>query len=380
MEFFPHIQNKGRQFSIYPNDFFKRNTDISHISQQTSVLIILRPFLQTIKMSTKLLDQLRAAIRTRHYSMRTEQAYVYWARRFILFHNKRHPKEMHDLQVVQFLTHLAVNKGVASSTQNVALNALVFLYRHVLANPLGDISSATRAKKPRKLPLVLSQEEVGMLLLRLNGVYLLIGALLYGSGLRLLECLQLRVKDIDFSYHCLHIREGKGAKDRVVTLPKQIHATLSDHLNKTRLIHQQDLNNGYGEVHLPHGLARKFRNAANEWKWQYVFPAIRVSIDPRSGKTRRHHLDVSTFQKAIRKAVKDSKISKPASSHTLRHSFATHALQNGMDIRTVQQQLGHASVETTEIYTHVLQRGGQAVRSPLEDIFPQGFTIPTRLS
>lgn len=316
-----------------------------------------------------MLDQLANAIRVRHYSIRTEQAYKFWTRRFILHHNKRHPNTMHDLVVVDFLTHLAVDKGVSASTQNVALNALVFLYRNVLANPLGDTSAATRARKPRKLPVVLSQHEVKVLLIRLQGVHLLIGALLYGSGLRLLECMRLRTKDIDFAYHCIHIRDGKGAKDRVVTLPKQVRTALSQHLQKTRLIHEQDLAKGFGKVFLPNRLDKKYSNAAREWKWQYVFPARKTSVDPRSGKIRRHHIDVSAFQKAIRRAVLASDIVKPASAHTLRHSFATHALQNGMDIRTVQQQLGHASVETTEIYTHVLRRGGQAVRSPLDDIF-----------
>ncbi len=245
----------------------------------------------------------------------------------------------------------------------------MFLYKNVIDSPLGDISADARAKKPQKLPVVLSQEEVKTLLIRLQGIHLIIAALLYGSGLRLMECLRLRVKDIDFHYHCLHVHDGKGAKDRIVTLPVQLHQTISSHLHRTQMLHTADLEKALGSVYLPTALTRKYPRAAKEWKWQYVFPASKISTDPRSGEIRRHHIDASAFQKAIRRAVIASNITKPASAHTLRHSFATHALQNGMDIRTVQQ-LGHSSVETTEIYTHVLKRGGHMVRSPLEDIFP----------
>jgi integron integrase len=321
-------------------------------------------------MPERLLDQLRRAIRTLNYSPRTEQAYTQWARRYIRFHRLRHPADMHDRQVIEFLSYLAVERDVSANTQNQALNALVFLYRHVLANPLGDISSSVRARKPQKLPVVLSREEVKALLVQLQGVHQLIGSLLYGSGLRLLECLQLRVRDLDFNYSCIHIHNGKGAKDRIVALPKQLHQPLASHLHQTRMVHDADLAAGLGEVHLPVSIARKYVNDAIQWKWQYVFPSKRISNDPRSNRRGRHHLDVSAFQKMIRRAVIAADISKSASSHTLRHSFATHALENGMDIRTVQQQLGHSSLETTEIYTHVLHRGGQAVRSPLEDIFP----------
>lgn len=326
-------------------------------------------------MAIRFLDQLRQAIRVRNYSIRTEQAYVQWARRFILFHGKRHPESMHDREVVEFLTHLAVKRNVSASTQNQALNALVFLYRRVLDNPLGDITSAARAKKPKKLPVVLTRQEVFSLLVRLEGVHRIIGSLLYGSGLRLLEGLRLRIKDIDFSYSSIHIHLGKGAKDRIVVLPQPLQKPLADHIHQVRLIHAEDLKNGFGEVYLPIALARKYPNAATDWKWQYLFPASKPGKDPRSNLFARHHLHASAFQKIMRKAVTKSGISKPASSHTLRHSFATHALENGMDIRTVQQQLGHSSLETTEIYTHVLKRGGQAVRSPLEDIFP-GLLVP----
>jgi integron integrase len=321
------------------------------------------------RMGLRLLDQLRRTIRVRNYSIRTEEAYVQWAKRFILFHRKRHPEFMHDQEVVEFLTYLAVERNVSASTQNQALNALVFLYKRVLENPLGDISAAARAKKPQKLPVVLTREEVFSLLVRLQGTHRLIGSLLYGSGLRLLEGLRLRIKDIDFGYSSIHIHAGKGAKDRIVVLPQPLLKPLAAHIHQVRLIHAQDLGNGFGEVHLPGALARKYPNAASEWKWQYLFPASKPGRDPRSNLYARHHLHATAFQKIMRKAVLNSGISKPASSHTLRHSFATHALENGMDIRTVQQQLGHSSLETTEIYTHVLRRGGQAVRSPLEDIF-----------
>ena len=277
---------------------------------------------------------------------------------------------MHDAEVVEFLTYLAIKRNVAANTQNQALNALVFLYKNVIDRPLGDISSAARAKKPQKLPVVLGQHEVRSLLIRLKGVHLIIGSLLYGSGLRLMECLRLRVKDIDFGYQCIHLHDGKGSKDRIVTLPKQLHNAISTHLHNTKMIYSADLAIGAVDVYLPNALERKYPKASKEWKWQYVFPASKISTDPRTGLTRRHHIDASAFQKAIRQAVVASNITKPASAHTLRHSFATHALQNGADIRTVQQQLGHSSVETTEIYTHVLKRGGQAVRSPLDDIFP----------
>jgi len=280
---------------------------------------------------------------------------------------------MHDQEVVEFLTYLAVERNVSASTQNQALNALVFLYKRLLDNPLGDITAAARAKKPQRLPVVLTREEVSKLLIRLEGVHRLIGSLLYGSGLRLLEGLRLRVKDIDFGYSSIHVQQGKGGRDRIVVLPQPLKQPLAVHIHQVRLIHAQDINNGLGEVYLPKALARKYTNAATEWKWQFLFPASRPGKDPRSNLIARHHLHASAFQKIMRKAVVKSGISKPASAHTLRHSFATHALENGMDIRTVQQQLGHSSLETTEIYTHVLKRGGQAVRSPLEDIFPEGY-------
>ncbi|MDZ7686928.1 MAG: integron integrase [Gammaproteobacteria bacterium] len=318
----------------------------------------------------KLLDQLNDAILTRNYSPRTATAYVGWARRYIRFHGIRHPAEMGDQEVIDFLTYLAVSRHVSANTQNQALQALVFLYKHVIKQPLGDVTSAVRAKKPEKLPVVLDRHEVRSVLNELEGVYKLIGAILYGSGLRLLEALQLRVKDLDFEYQCIHIHDAKGQKDRIVTFPPALHRPARAQLAVTRETHVSDLARGYGEVWLPHALARKYPSASREWKWQYVFPASRLGPERETGVIRRHHLLASTFQKAMRRAVVQSRIDKPASSHTLRHSFATHALENGLDIRTVQQQLGHASLETTEIYTHVLKRGGHAVRSPLEDIYP----------
>ena len=311
------------------------------------------------------LEQVRNAIRVRHYSIRTEQAYVEWIRRFILYHGKRHPAELRESDVSGFLSYLAVNRNVAASTQNQALNALVFLYRNVLGRPLGNTIDGVRARKPKRLPVVLTQEEVRQLLRYLDGNHWLPACLLYGSGLRLMECLRLRVKDLDFGHRAILVRDGKGGKDRVVTLPDEIIQPLQGHLESVRNTHEKDLQDGFGKVYLPHALARKYPNAASEWGWQYVFPASKRSIDPRSGVERRHHLDESSLQKAVKAAVRKAGIHKPASCHSLRHSFATHLLERGMDIRAVQEQMGHKDVRTTQIYTHVLQRGGNAVVSPL---------------
>jgi integron integrase len=314
------------------------------------------------------LEQLRTAIRVRHYSIRTEQAYVEWVRRFILYHGKRHPVELGETEVSGFLSYLAVNRNVAASTQNQALNALVFLYRNVLGRPLGNTIDGVRARKPKRLPVVLSQGEIRELLRHLDGNHWLPVCLLYGSGLRLMECLRLRVKDLDFGHRAILVRQGKGGKDRVVTLPDEIIQPLQRHLEAVRNTHAKDLQDGFGKVYLPHALARKYPNAAGEWGWQYVFPASKRSIDPRSGVERRHHLDESSLQKAVKVAVRKAGIHKPASCHSLRHSFATHLLERGMDIRTVQEQMGHKDVRTTQIYTHVLQRGGNAVVSPLSGV------------
>jgi integron integrase len=314
----------------------------------------------------RLLDQVRALIRRKHYSIRTERAYVDWIKRYIFFHNKRHPAEMSQLELEQFLNHLAINQKVSASTQNQALSALVFLYREVLNKDFGFLDNLVRAKSPERLPVVLTEDEVRRLLAHLEGRNWLMASLLYGAGLRLMECLRLRVKDVDFDYRQITVRDGKGNKDRVTMLPESSVDLLKHQLDKARILHQHDLTAGHGEVYLPYALERKYKNAARDWRWQYVFPATQLSRDPLSSKLRRHHLDEKSLQRAVKQAVRAAQISKPATCHTLRHSFATHLLRNGYDIRTVQDLLGHKDVSTTMIYTHVLNRGGQGVRSPLD--------------
>jgi integron integrase len=316
----------------------------------------------------RLLDQVRDAIRRRHYSIRTEHAYIDWIKRFILFHHKKHPRDMGAPEVERFLTHLAVDRNVAVSTQNQALSALLFLYKDVLGIHLPWLSEIQRAKKPRRLPVVLTVEEVRRVLARLDGQHGLMAALLYGAGLRLLECVRLRVKDVDFGYRQITVRDGKGGKDRMTMLPEAAIEPLRAHLEKVKVLHEHDVEDDFGEVHLPYALERKYPDAAREWGWQYVFPARTRSIDPRTGKERRHHADEQSLQRAVKKAVRTAGLAKPASCHTLRHSFATHLLQSGYDIRTVQELLGHKDVSTTMIYTHVLNRGGQGVASPLDRI------------
>jgi integron integrase len=314
----------------------------------------------------RLLDQVREAIRLRHYSIRTEQAYTDWIKRFILFHGKRHPREMGAAEVERFLTHLAVEGRVAASTQNQALSALLFLYRTVLKVDLPWLGEMTRAKRPGRLPVVLTVEEVRRVLARIDGQQGLMADLLYGAGLRLLECVRLRVKDLDFEMRQITVRDGKGEKDRMTMLPQSVLEPLRAHLEKVKVLHAHDLEEGFGEVYLPYALDRKYPDASREWGWQYVFPAAGRSVDPRSGKERRHHVDEQTLQRAMKKAVRAAGLTKPASCHTLRHSFATHLLQSGYDIRTVQELLGHQDVATTMIYTHVLNRGGSGVISPLD--------------
>jgi integron integrase len=314
----------------------------------------------------KLLDQLRQAIRLRHYSIRTEEAYVQWAKRFILFHNKRHPQEMGRLEIEAFLTHLAVNGKVAAATQNQALNAIVFLYRQLFGREIGELEAVVRAKRPPKLPVVLSPGEARRVLDRLDGTTGLMARLLYGSGLRLMECLRLRVKDVEFEYRQIIVRDGKGAKDRVTMLPASLIEPLRAHLVRVKALHQEDLAAGHGDVFLPFALERKYPNANREWGWQYVFPSAKRSEDPRSGAVRRHHAAESVLQRAVKFAVRASGVNKPANCHTFRHSFATHLLANGSDIRTVQELLGHQDVKTTMVYTHVLQRGAGGVKSPLD--------------
>jgi integron integrase len=312
------------------------------------------------------LSQLVAVIRQRNYSIRTEEAYRGWLARFVRFINGIDPGSAGGREVKAFLQALAMEGRVSASTQNQALNALVFFYDKVLERPLGDLGTFARAKRPRRLPVVLGRSEVMRLLDRLEGVHATMAALLYGTGMRLMECVRLRVKDIDFGYGQIMVRDGKGQKDRVVPLPAKLVEPLRTHLEKVRGLHQEDLARGAGEVFLPDALERKYPNAAREWGWQYVFPSSRLSADPRSGVVRRHHLHESSLQKAVHAAARAAGFAKPVSCHALRHSFATHVLESGYDIRTVQELLGHSDVSTTMIYTHVLNRGGLAVISPLD--------------
>jgi len=316
----------------------------------------------------KLLDQVRDRLRVKHYSIRTETQYLQWIRRFILFHDKRHPKEMGATEIEAFLTHLAVEGSVAASTQNQALSALLFLYREVLGINLPWLDGIVRAKRPQRLPVVLTRLEVSGVLDRMQGLHGLMARLLYGTGMRLMECVRLRVKDVDFERAEIVVRDGKGAKDRVTMLPQSLLQPLQDHLRWRRKLFEDDKNQGKAAVYMPDALDRKYPNAATEWAWQYVFPAAGFSIDPRSNAERRHHIDEKALQRAVKKAVQAGGLSKPATPHTFRHSFATHLLQSGYDIRTVQELLGHADVATTMIYTHVLNKGGRGVTSPLDAI------------
>jgi len=317
---------------------------------------------------SKLLDQLRAALRRKHYSRRTEDSYVAWVLRFIRFHQLRHPRDLGSPEIAAFLTHLAVAERVAASTQNQARCAVLFLYHEVLGKELEALPDIEPAQRPQRLPTVLTRDEVRAVLAQLRGTYSLMAQLLYGSGVRLMECIRLRVKDLDFAQQQLVVRDGKGEKDRVTMLPGRLVTPLEDHLRIVRRTHEEDLARGWGAVYLPYALERKYPNAEREWVWQYVFPADRVSTDPRTGIARRHHLDESGLQKAVRSAVRATGISKPASCHTFRHSFATHLLEAGYDIRTVQELLGHRDLKTTMIYTHVLNRGGRSERSPLDEL------------
>jgi len=314
----------------------------------------------------KLLEQVRDAIRTRHYSLRTEDTYLSWIKRFILFHGKRHPRDMGLQEVQQFLSHLAVAGHVAASTQSQALSAILFLYQQVLKQDIGWLHDIVRAKQPQRLPVVFTQDEVAKVLRQLSGVTWIMGTLLYGAGLRLLECLRLRVKDLDFSSHHIVVRDGKGQKDRVTMLPQYVTPPLQTHLQDVKQLHARDLDAGRGAVYLPDALERKYPNAHRDWMWQYVFPAAQLSRDPRTGIVRRHHTHEQVLQRAVHGAVRQAGISKPATCHTFRHAFATHLLEAGYDIRTVQELLGHKDVSTTMIYTHVLNRGGRGVKSPAD--------------
>lgn len=315
----------------------------------------------------RLLDQVRELLRARHYSLRTEESYLSWIRRYIHYHHRRHPREVGPAGITPFLTHLAIEEHVAASTQNQARSALLFLYRDVLG--FADVShdDAVAARIPARLPTVLTHAEAAAVIAQLSGAHRLMAQILYGSGLRLLECLRLRVKDVDFAANQIVVRDGKGEQDRVTVLPATLVTPLRDQIAAARRAHAADLAEGYGAVYLPYALARKYPSAGREWVWQYIFPASARSTDPRSGAVRRHHIDPSTLQRAVRAAVQAAGIPKPASCHTFRHSFATRLLERGYDIRTIQELLGHKDVQTTMIYTHVLNRGGLGVRSPLDE-------------
>jgi len=316
----------------------------------------------------KLLDQVRQAIRTRHYSDRTEKAYIHWIKRYIFFHDKRHPQEMAEAEIARFLSSLATTGRVSASTQNQAFNALLFLYDGVLNKKIGLIDGVVRAKRPQRLPVVLTKDEVKKVIDQINGVPRLMAILLYGAGLRLMECCDLRIKDVDFSRNEIVVRSGKGDKDRHTMLPTAIKPSLLKHIEANRCQHHAEVEIGLGRVALPNALERKYPNAGREWAWQWVFPAPQHYTDRITGEKRRHHLHESVLQRAVRDAVVKARISKPASCHTFRHSFATHLLEDGYDIRTVQELLGHRDVSTTMVYTHVLNRGGRGVRSPADSL------------
>ena len=314
----------------------------------------------------RLLDRVRDAIARRHYSRRTEETYVHWIKRFIRFHGTRHPRELGETEVTAFLNHLARDRDVAASTQNQALSALLFLYKEALNQPLAWLDDLERAKRPARLPTVLSVAEVRRLLAQIDGSRWLMASLLYGAGLRLRECLKLRVKDVDFDYRQILVRDGKGGKDRVTMLPESVIEPLKAHLVRVKTLHDKDLADGFGDVELPDALSRKYPRAPYEWGWKFVFPSHKLSADPRTGAIRRHHVYENYLIRAVKRATRAAGIAKHVSCHTLRHSFATHLLQSGSDIRTVQELLGHSDVSTTMIYTHVLNKGGRGVKSPLD--------------
>lgn len=314
----------------------------------------------------RLLDQVSDAIRRRHYSYRTEQSYIHWIKRFIFFSDKRHPKDMGAQEVTAFLSHLARDRDVAAATQNQALAALLFLYKEVLGQALPWLDQIERAKRPARLPTVLSVAEIQRLLGAMEGTKWLMASLLYGAGLRLRECLKLRVKDIDFDYRQILVRDAKGGKDRVTMLPQSVVEPLQRHLIRVKTLHEQDAASGHGDVALPDAIARKYPRAPYEWGWKFVFPSHKLSVDPGTGVIRRHHVFENYLIRGVKEAARAARIAKHVSCHTLRHSFATHLLERGQDIRTVQELLGHSSVETTMIYTHVMNKGGRGVNSPLD--------------
>ena len=318
----------------------------------------------------RLLDEVRQVLRLHHYSIHTERSYADWIVRFVHFHHMRCREDLlpPEPKIEAFLTHLAVNKNVAPATQNLAMNALIFLYKRVLKLSMEEDINAVRADRKVNVPVVMTREEVAAVISLMNGTPQLVAKLLYGSGLRIMEAVRLRIHDVDFGMKQITVRSGKGDKDRITTFPVSVAPLLQNHLSKVKTLHQQDLGRGHGEVYLPHALSRKFPNAGKEWGWQYLFPARDLSVDPRSGVTRRHHVDPSVINKAIKASVHRAGLAKKISAHTFRHSFATHLLQRGTDIRTIQQLLGHSNLATTMIYTHVLQQGAQGVPSPLDDL------------
>jgi len=322
----------------------------------------------TTTQKPKLIDQLRETIRLRHYSYRTEQAYVNWIRKFIIFHNKRHPKDLGEKEIAQFLSHLAVNRQVSNSTQNQALCAIVFLYKNVLNQDIGEFSSVMWAKRLKRIPVVFTKDEIKRIINEMAGTQKLMVMLLYGTGLRLNECLQLRVKDVDFESRQIYIRSGKGAKDRITLLPGQLAGQLQKQIDYVKKLHEYDLQNGFDSVYLPDALERKYPNAGRELGWRFLFPGNKISRDPRTGILRRHHIHASILQKAVKRAIQKAGIIKHAGCHTFRHSFATHLLESGYDIRTIQELLGHSSVQTTMVYTHIVKKGGLVVISPIDTI------------
>lgn len=315
---------------------------------------------------SKLLDHARDLMRTRHLSLRTEEAYLAWIKQYILFHHKQHPAKLGAKDVRSFLSYLAVERHVSASTQNQALSAILFLYREVLEQEIDWITDAIRAQKPKRLPIVFTKQEAQAVLVRLSDTPWLMASLLYGSGLRLMECVRLRVQDLDFGSLQINVRDGKGGKDRVTVLPSSLVEPLNRHLTRIKALHERDREEGFGSVYLPFALARKYSQAESDWIWQYVFPASKRSVDPRTGKEQRHHIAETVLQRAVKSAIRQAGINKAGSCHTFRHSFATHLIEAGYDIRTVQELLGHSDVNTTMIYTHVLNRGGKGVKSPLD--------------
>ncbi|MBN2256083.1 MAG: integron integrase [Deltaproteobacteria bacterium] len=334
-------------------------------TSQTVPAYVVKP-IQQGRSKPKLLDQLREAIRSRHYSRRTETSYCNWVKRYIYFHDVRHPAEMAEPEVNAFLTHLAVKEKVSASTQNQALSALLFLYRHVIGREIGDLGEVIRARRPLRIPVVLTKDEIRKILAQIKGDKWLMACIMYGSGLRLMECLRLRIQDVDLQSSTLTVRDGKGSKDRVTMLPSSIKKPLLEHIKKIKKIHENDVENGYGEVFMPYALARKYPNASREWRWQWVFPQEKLWRNEITGERGRHHVHESIIQRTVKDAVAKVGLTKRATCHTFRHSFATHLLEDGYDIRTVQELLGHKDIKTTMIYTHVLNKGPAGVRSPAD--------------